>query len=671
MQFDAHCPTLDRLAVRFRHDSIQLALTAALVAAARVPVHAQTQTNAPVSPDTIYIGRLGAAPGISVIDLNGFGQSTGNPTFDPVHPSIEGNTNYPNNPNLHLQGSLLRPPLFGPTSTLDGGSAGVFTLTKDSSLDDRLVHAPAMLSVGDMMLGHALDAKYNDGPAPFGCDASGGNLCAFDGLKVIQVYAAGPHTVAPLGGRALNVQFGAENAISWAPHPNPPPIISPPLCLSPHLSSQEPTAVDTVIPQPFGAGLTNLLVPGDFFGDPSHDVPPTGLLTREQNAFFAGPSLAQPTLLNCNMYDVRQQIGHFLYAIDAAQGQVVVLNSNTMRVLARIPVVDPTELAMAPSLRLLAVTQRSANSVTFIDIDPASVAFHQVVRTTGVGASPSGIAWTPDDEDVIVCNEGASSVSIIAASTLDVRKTVRRGLDRPFAVAITPRQTNFGFFRNTYYAYILDRAGKVSLFESGPSGANGWGFDDIIGQTSFAFARPKAIQPDHIRLTSGVWVVHENQLDANGSPTGLQGGAVSNLVLESTTMGAIPLLPGETPNLRGLSFHIALSVGSDQLSGVPTDIAFDDQRNVGALQDRVGAFGVAAAKINGKNLVKQVPGGEPMNTNEPTYMFLPVRGSSSGGEVIDVVELRTGLRVDTNPFHPGIQSIPAGGAAVVMDYFRQ
>jgi hypothetical protein len=668
MRFDACCPTPKHLSLRSPRRAAQLALAAALVAAA----HAQTQANAPVSPDTIYIGRLGAAPGISVIDLNGFGQSTGNPTFDPAHPSTEGNTNYPNNPNLKFQGSLLRPPLFGPTSTLNGGSAGVFTLTKDSSLDDLLVRQPVMQSVGDMMLGHALDATYNNGPAPFGCVASGGNLCAINGKKVIQVYSAGPNTVAPMGsGRVLNVLVGAENAISWAPHPNPPPIISPPLCLAPHLSSQEPTSVDTVTPQPVGAGLTNLLVPGDFFGDPSHDVPPTGLLTREQNAFFAAPSLPQATIAPCTEYDVRQQIGHFLYAIDNAQGQIVVLNSNTMRVLARIPVVDPTELAMAPSLRLLAVTQRSANAVTFIDIDPASVTFHQVVHMTGVGASPSGIAWTPDDEDVIVCNEGASSVSILSAATLDVRKTVRRGLDRPFAVAITPRQTNFGFQRGTYYAYILDRAGKVSLFESGPDGANGWGFDDIIGQTSFAFARPKAIQPDHIRMTSGVWVVHENQLDAGGSPTGLQGGAVSNLVLDSTTNGVIPLLPGETPNLRGLSFHIARSVGSDQLSGVPTDVAFDDQRNVGALQDRAGAFGVAAAKINGKNLVKQVPGGQPMNTNEPTYMFLPVHVSASGGEVIDVVELRTGLRIDTNPFHPGVQSIPAGGAAIVMDYFRQ
>ena len=33
--------------------------------------------NAPVAPDVIYVGRLDPQSGISVIDLNGFGQGTG------------------------------------------------------------------------------------------------------------------------------------------------------------------------------------------------------------------------------------------------------------------------------------------------------------------------------------------------------------------------------------------------------------------------------------------------------------------------------------------------------------------------------------------------------------------------------------------------------------------
>ena len=61
-----------------------------------------------------------------------------------------------------------------------------------------------------------------------------------------------------------------------------------------------------------------------------------------------------------------------------------------------------------------------------------------------------------------------------------------------------------------------------------------------------------------------------------------------------------------------------------------------------------------------------------MNTNEPQFMFLAVPNSKQGGGVVDVIQLDTGFtRADTNVFQAGIQSIPASGASIVMDYFRQ
>ena len=36
--------------------------------------------------------------------------------------------------------------------------------------------------------------------------------------------------------------------------------------------------------------LTNLLLPGDPFGDPASGIPPSGLLSVEQNSWFEGPS---------------------------------------------------------------------------------------------------------------------------------------------------------------------------------------------------------------------------------------------------------------------------------------------------------------------------------------------------------------------------------------------
>jgi YVTN family beta-propeller protein len=639
--------------------------TVLAIVAAAFPASAQV-VNAPVAPDTIYVVRKGARSGLSVIDLNGFGASTGDPTYDPTT-LAEGNSNYPNNPNLRFQGALLRPPLQPGTSTLDGGSAGVFTLTKDSLLDDLHVQSPTVASISDLMLGHPLDTSFNDGPAPFGCLAGGGNLCAVDGKKLVEVSLGGPNSLMPFDGTRprLNLVQGGGNPISWAPHPNPPPLLATPLCQRPYIGGQEPTSVESILQ----ALLTNLLGPGDPFGDPALGIPPTGLLASEQNAFFVGPGVPEPLIQLCPEYQYRQQVGHWMYVADRERGEVVALDSNRLRVLRRIAVPDPTEFAMSPDLALLAVTSSADDSVSFIDIDPKSSTFHQVVRTTPVGRAPRGIAWDPGNEDVLVCNEGDDSLSIVSAATLSVRRVVRRLLDRPFAVAITQRQSGFGFQRDVYFAYVLNRDGKVCLFESGPNGVNGWGYDDIVWRTPYAFRSPRAIQPDPLRITSGVWIAHEDPLDPLGNPTGMSGGAVSNLVIDSALVGPITLLPGDPPHLRYMQLRVVRSIGRDQLSGVPLDLAFDDQRNLGALPDFPSAFSAREpAPLNGKSQVRQLgPAGQIVNTSEPKYLFVPIRGAG----VVDVIRLSDGVRIDTNAHQPGIQSIPAVGAAVVMDYFRQ
>ena len=154
--------------------------------------------NAPVAPDVIYTARTGAEPGISVIDLNGFGGGTGNPNYDPTFQTFErGNTYFPLNPNVLLQGSQVFPPLAPGDCTVNGGSSGVFTLSRDSSLNDKLVRSPLILSIGDMALGHSLDVTFNNGPAPFGCQSGTGNLCAQNSLKNIIVVLGGPQAIIP------------------------------------------------------------------------------------------------------------------------------------------------------------------------------------------------------------------------------------------------------------------------------------------------------------------------------------------------------------------------------------------------------------------------------------------------------------------------------------------
>src|SRR5262249_21625989 len=155
-------------------------------------------------------------------------------------------------------------------------------------------------------------------------------------------------------------------------------------------------------------------------------------------------------------------------------------------------------LAMSPNLDFLAVTNEGADLVAFIDIDPSSATFHQVVKTTTVGVGPTGIAWESGNEDIFVCNQGEGTVSILSGFSLDVRKVIRNQISRPIEVALTPRQgvpgNGFGLARAVYFGYIMNQNGKVAVFESGPSGVNGWGFDDAIGSLPFTFARPKTLQ---------------------------------------------------------------------------------------------------------------------------------------------------------------------------------
>ncbi len=638
--------------------------------------------NAPVTPDVIYVGRLGSLPGISVIDLNGFGAGTGNPDFEPLSPIKRGNSNYPNNPNL-IQATNLIPPLATQGScTFDGGSAGVFTLAKDSALDDRLIKPPLISSINDMMLGRALDTTFNNAPPPLGCQSGGGNICASSNLKRVAPVATATNTLGPaIQGQFPNTFPGIGNLASWAPHPNPPPLVFPPICLSPLIGGQEPTSIDSNSgTDQFGnfVPINNLLGPSDIFlGFPELNQPPSGLPTREQNSFFLGPSPPPPpgsSVQNCTTYQIRQQVGFFLYVVDRVRREVVVVNSNRFTVLDRIQLADPTSLAMSPNLDFMAVSNQSAGTVSFIDINPSSTKFHQVVKTTKVEKGPRGMVWDPGNEDLLVCNEQSNSLSLISAFSLNVRKTVRNQLNRPFDLCVSQRQVGFGFNRNVYFAWILNRDGSISIFESGPNGVNGWGFDQIVGKTSFQFSVPKAISLDPINLSGAVWIVHENPIDpSTGMSTGNIGDpAVANLVMDSAANGQQGLDPsnfGSNPHLRDIEFRVRNTIGPDRLTGIPVDIAFDNLMNFAGSPNSVSTFSAGTPlQANGKSQVK----GGGANVSEASFMFLAVPTSTQGGGVIDVIRLDSGFqRFDTNAFEPGTQSIPAQGVSVLMDYFRQ
>jgi hypothetical protein len=373
---------------------------------------------------------------------------------------------------------------------------------------------------------------------------------------------------------------------------------------------------------------------------------------------------------------MRQQVGHFLYVIDRARREVVVLNSNRFTVLDRISLADPTEFAMAPNLDFLAVTSRASDSVSFIDIQPASSTFHQVVKVLEVGHGPQGISWDPGNEDIFVCNEFDNTCSIIGVASLGVRKTVSSQLNRPFDVAIQQRSANFGFFRNVYNAFIINRNGDMAVFESGPNGVNGWGYDDIVGVPPFTFENPKKIMLDYNRINGSVWILHENKLEFDGTQSGIPGGAVTNIVVDSAIAGQLPLnfTSLSIPQFRDMNFKVNVSIGPDELTGVPIDIAMDDLVNLGGTPNQAPVQGAGSPiNTNGKSAVRIGGQNAIVGSKNPNFMFLAIETSSEGPGVVDVIDINSPgyRRVDTNVFVQGTQSIPAPGISGLMDYWRQ
>ena len=162
------------------------------------PLSTQFQTgagpgivNAPVAPEAIYIGIGGAEPGVSVLDLNGFGQGTGDPAI----------SNFERNPNL---GKInVQPPLAPSSDPLAAGGAGSLTLTQDSAGNTRLLRDPLVGEVTDIHIGAPLDLVFNNENINFNASAAN------------QVNALVPTRAS-------------GNCITTPPHPNPPRLRFPP-----------------------------------------------------------------------------------------------------------------------------------------------------------------------------------------------------------------------------------------------------------------------------------------------------------------------------------------------------------------------------------------------------------------------------------------------------------
>ena len=571
--------------------------------------------NAPVAPEAIYVGVGGATPGVSVIDLNGFGQGTGELT----------STRFPLNPNIGQPG--VNPALSPGTTNLDAGSGGALTLVKDSQLNTLLIRAPLVGSVTDIQVGAPLDLVFNN--------------------ENINVNASASNQVN--AGTGLGA---AGNCIFSAPHPNPPRLVFPPPNPDRAIFGEEPTV----------SGGVNLLQQGNPFSSVQGEL---GIFGTSAITFVgpAPPPNQPPPPPQYTPFNVRQQVGHFLYVLDSENRRVLVLNSNRFTVLDTINFPGPVDLSISPNLKLMAVANYAGSTVSFLDIDPLSSRFHQIVGEARVQAGPIKVSWQPDGEDVIAVCQGSNFLSIISAADLSVRRSVSGFLNNPVDVAVTPRFVATGFTQGVYYAYVLNANGSVSIYESGPDGVNGIGFNDMVGQIpNVTFPRARGIRYDYASQNGSAYIGH---IDENGL------GVVSRLDLTSSPTGPQPLNANSggfvlPPTFRQKEYGVNVKFGGtsattpvrDLLSGnAVADVCTDELINFGGAAGQATQFNTGLSlpsfRHSGKDGVK---GTAPAVT--PRLLFVAY---SDVGR-IDVFEIISGRK---------ITSIQAPGVRSVSGYWRQ
>ncbi|MEE9128012.1 MAG: hypothetical protein V3U11_12815, partial [Planctomycetota bacterium] len=474
----------------------------------------------------------------------------------------------------------------------------------------------------------------------------------------INVNAATANHADPLGGS------GRGNGFTLTPHPNPPKLVFPPPNPGQAIFGEEPTAT----PIPNGGCVLqpiNFLVSGNPFATNGPGL--FGHFIDIFNGPAPPPASPPPPTPPC-AFAVRQQIGHFLYILDADNDQILIVNSNRLTVLDSIRLRDPVNMAMSVNVRTLAVTNFSSASVSWIDIDPTSKTFHQVVGETRTQPGPGNIAWQGDGEDVLVVHPLGNRLTIITANDQQVRKTITGFLNQPLAVTTTERFLGFGAATSVYYAYILNRNGTVTVYESGPDGVNGIGFDDIIGTVpNVVFPSPRKMSAILATQMGGIFVSHT---DDRGN------GQVSKLELVNTP-GTQPIQQQQggfilPPTFRQLEWKVTqtyggndpTNVGKDQLSGrAPHEIMTDEMFNFAGLpgQPTVWNTGIPTPPMlhSGKHMVKVLPSGARIVPATPKFLFISLVDKG----VIDVFDIGTARRVFT---------INVGGTpAVLAGYWRQ
>ncbi len=389
-------------------------------------------------------------------------------------------------------------------------------------------------------------------------------------------------------------------------------------------------------------------------------IPPRQLIPA-----FAGIG---PTVQSCTYitlpYSARQQVGNYLYVTDGENRLLHALNSNTMKVVNSIELPDPVGVTVSADLRFVFVTNSSDSTVSIIGADPTVTDFHTEIARVRVGRGPQAVASQPDGEDVHVGNLFSDSISILSLGSLTIRKELTALISGPTDIVLGPRQNSMGYFSGVYYGYISNTKGNsVLVYESGPSGPQGIGCDNILGELPTEGDSDQIVEPRGMcycpfannsgLLASGVFVAHRD-------PEGR--GIISRIENSHQALfGPLPcVLPpgnfyipqGFTEKIFEITGQWGLQDGNSLLGSKPTSVVLADFRRDHYLlippipinnSDR--PFG-GIGGLNTKYPVRFLPQTDPrfphVPANEPDRMYVSF-ADTDAIQVLDPVRVGTSI----------------------------
>ena len=421
-------------------------------------------------------------------------------------------------------------------------------------------------------------------------------------------------------------------------------------------------------------------------GPPPKTATGSGRLLANLN-FVNFPGFANPSGLSLPYYQARQQIGNFLFVADQTNNKLHALNSNTMEVIASLKLPDPRGLGLTPDLNKLFVSNEGDASVSIIDADPTHSSFMTELKRTKVGIGPRAVSCDPEGEDVFVLNYAGNSISILDQTTGNVRKTlISNGIDRPYDMAVGMREYVGGpaYQSGTFHGYVANFGGdNVLVYESGPSGLAGIGFDNIItnvssdspssdGQVWRSMRSPRGItfdpdaRLDGFNRSIGCYVAHQDD----------QGNAlITRITYTKDSLPGAQVFNTTLFNFAGDKVFDVTSQYIGPTPGVAFDVALPDYNRTRFENEDFASF---YNLLNAGATNKQLPTVErnwkypladvlvPFNADaprwEPDRMYMSVSGLG-GQKVIEVFDLQTGQHVKT--INTGTQ------VGVMTSYFSQ